>query len=165
MTAGEWDIARPAAECSVCRRPLAAGEEHHSVLLDNRTEFVRRDVCPECWPRQPAAECVGSWKTRVPHRDARRKRFVDDDVILNFFERCAGSDDPLKVNFRFVLGLVLLRKRLLRYDNTVVEAGGEHWVMRPAAGGEPVRVLNPRLTEEEIARVSEELGKILNSEV
>lgn len=164
MTA-DWEITRAGPACSRCARALAPGDDHFSVLLDNKTEFVRQDVCPDCWNRSAPPECVGFWKTQVPRRDAKRKKFVDDDVIVNFFERCDGTDDPLKCNFRFVLGLVLLRKRLLKYENTVVEDGREYWSMKPAAGGEPVRVLNPRLTEEQITQVSEELGKILNTEV
>jgi hypothetical protein len=165
MSTGEWDVARAAGACARCGRAFREGDEHYSVLIDEKTAFVRRDLCPECRPKEPAAQAGVYWKTRVPRKDARKKTFVDDDVIINFFERCGGETEPLRLNFRFVLALVLMRKRLLKYENTVTEDGQEFWLMKLAGSDEPVKVLNPRLTEEQIAQVSEELGKILNSEV
>jgi len=165
MSTTEWDIAKPVGTCARCARVLQPGEDHFSLLIDRTTEFARNDVCCDCWTRGGAGECFGFWKTQVPRKDAKRRRFVDDDVILNFFDRCEGSDDPLRLSFRFVLSLVLMRKRLVKYENTEMEGGAEYWTMRVNGRDEPVKVLNPKLDEEQIRQVSEELGKILNSEV
>lgn len=165
MSTGDWDVGRSASGCTRCGRAFREGDEHYSVLLDAGTSFARQDVCPECWPQQPQSATLGHWKTRVPKKDAKKRRFVDDDVIVNFFERCDGAEDPLKLNFRFVLALVLMRKRLLKYEDSAVENGREVWRMKVVGRGETTKVVNPKLNEEEIAQVSEELGKILNAEV
>jgi hypothetical protein len=166
MTNTEWDVARPGTECSRCARALAVGEEHWSVLLDDGgVRHLRREVCTACWNGAAEPGAVAVWKTRVPRRDAAKRRLVGDDVLLNFFERCAGSDDPDKRNFRFVLGLMLMRKRLLKYESAEIRPdGSEVWTLRAPSGGEPVEVVNPKLAEEQIDQVSAQVTAMLEAE-
>ena len=55
----------------------------------------------------------------MPKGEQKKKIFVDDQVLCEIFERLADTTEPPKLNFRFVLGLILMRKahdRLRRYS-------------------------------------------------
>ncbi len=90
---------------------------------------------------------------------------VDNDVIINLFLRLEGAEQEIKLNFRFVLALILMRKRILKYHGTAIEDGAEYWSMRLVKEQDIHKVLNPRMDEERITRVSQELGAILHGDV
>lgn len=101
------------------------------------------------------------FKTRMPRKEEPKRTFVDDDLLINFFTRLADSDDASKLRFRFVLSLILLRKRLLKYDRTIREGDVEHWEMRLMRDKSAHKVLNPRLNDDEIEDLTGQLGAIL----
>jgi hypothetical protein len=86
-------------------------------------------------------------------------------MLLDLFERLGADERPHRVRFRFVLMLLLLRKKLLRIVETTSEGGVEYWRVLPkgAAEGEaPVSVVNPKLDERAACEISEQLGEVLD---
>jgi hypothetical protein len=158
---------------------------------DQSPRFERLDYGPGAWERSPWADGgalldegqsahpadrfgaapVAVWTYRVgPAEPARRKTFVDDRVLTQFFLRLEGDDDPQSVQFRFVLMLILMRHRKLRHVGTTDNA----WKVRlsPAmaeathASPEQVHeVTDPRLGEAEVGDVARQLSQVLNADV
>ena len=159
----EWEVKRPSETCSLCARAFAVGESYRSALLDLGTQFERRDFCLPCWEREKPAT-FSSWQTRRPKPDEERQRLADDDVILNFFHRLEGQTEPLRINFRYIVALILMRKRILKFETTEREDDRDYWVLRLVRDGTRHRVINPRLTDEEVERLSEEVGQLLNTD-
>ncbi|MDW8263280.1 MAG: hypothetical protein RMJ35_12205, partial [Phycisphaerales bacterium] len=83
----------------------------------------------------------------------------------DLFERLADASEPAKVSFRFVLGLILMRKRLLNFETSRVESGREIWTVRLKGRDEPLQMIDPKLTEDQLGEVTQQLGQILNSEL
>ncbi len=160
----QWETAKPTGTCSVSGRQLEEGEEYYAVFFEEGDSFRRVDYSLESWDGQPAnAFCF--FKTRVPIQEEKKKKlFVDDGMLINFFERLASETEPVRLQFRFVLALILMRKRILRYEETVRDDGAELWQMRLVKEKSLHRVLNPHLTDEQIAGVSIQLGAILNGD-
>ena len=75
------------------------------------------------------------------------------------------SRDAVRVQFRFVLALILMRKRLLRYDSSAVEDGREVWQMTLLPEKSSHQVVNPQLSDNQIDGVSEQLGAVLHGDV
>lgn len=156
----EYEVSKSSGTCCVTGRPIAEDEVFYSALFETAEGFERRDYADEAWQGPPAgALCF--FKTRMPKKQEARRTFVDDDVLLNFFQRLEGADDPSKLRFRFVLSLILLRKRLLKYDRTLREGGGEYWEMRLIREKTAHKVYNPVLTDDEIQDLTGQLGSIL----
>ena len=81
------------------------------------------------------------------------------------FERLADDDRPQRVAFRYLLALVLLRKRKLKLVGREDAEVGEVWLLQfRGVDGEQVRVKNPGIAEEEIQDLSEQLGEILQGD-
>ena len=101
--------------CAKTERALNPGEVYFSVLEAAELDFVRHDYCVEAW-QGPPAECVGWWRSRIPTKHDAQPRLAPTDVMLNLFE--ALEERPLELEFRYLLGLLLLRRRLVRRDES-----------------------------------------------
>ena len=115
---------------------------------------------------------IGHWKSTVPEPNTRPKVFVDDTVLMNLLRRLEEADSADKQAFRYVLALILLRKKLVRFDGS----DGDTWLLTPkldpAKGpmskwneDETLRVLDPRLDEAGIEAVTRQLNEILEGEL
>ncbi len=160
----QWDIARSSGVCAATGKPLAEGEEHYAVLFEEGESFRREDYSLEAWNGPPpGAFCF--FRTTVPVKERKKRLLIDDDLLINFFTRLADERHESRLNFRFVLALILMRKRILKYEETQREAGGEYWHMRLVRDQSMHRVLNPHLDESQIEQVSRELGVILHGDM
>jgi hypothetical protein len=159
--AREYEIARPSFRCCTCARELSAGEEFMARLLDFGSEFRREDLCLSCW-RGGQEGAFSVWRSKVPAAQEVKKTFVDDAVLVDFFLKLSDQQEPAKVNFRFVLALMLMRKKLLIYDACAKdEQGREVWTMHLKSDAAPLAVVHPELDEPQVAEVRAQLGAIL----
>lgn len=160
----QWEIQRPLGRCAGTDTPFEPGQEFYAALVEIDGSFQRRDYSVEFW-NEHHPQVFSYWKTHLPEPNQKKKLFVDDSVLVNFFERLAEETDPLKMNFRFVLALILMRKRILKYEATVRGSGQEVWQMRQTGSKQIHDVINPQLNEEQIQQVSNEISAILQGEV
>jgi hypothetical protein len=86
-------------------------------------------------------------------------------VLCEIFERLAETTEPAKLNFRFVLGLILMRKRMIVYEDTRTEEGREIWRVRFRGRDDKLDLVNPKLDEQQVMEVSQQLSEILNEEL
>ena len=174
----QWEVAKTIGVCAGCDQALTPNQDYCAALLecvqqiapdsesleDKSSGFERRDFCENCWQSlKPEVFCF--WKTRLPAPAEKKKLLVDDAVLLDIFERLAGTDERVKINFRFVLALILMRKRILKYQQTDYRDGQEFWIMGQVREQTKHEVLNPRLDDAQIQEVSEQLSTILRSEL
>ena len=157
----DWQIARGERKCASCGREFQEEESYCSALYDRKTEFERQDFCTDCWNGE-TPEMFSFWQTRVPPREAKKKLLVDDDVLLDFFRRLEGATDELKVNFRYILTLILMRRKVLKFTDVKRSDDTEFLVVELRREKTTFDVLNPQLDEQKIAQVTEEVGTILN---
>jgi hypothetical protein len=165
----DWNISRSQRRCSKCDKEFAEAEAYYSALYDTGADFERKDFCPGCWSApdgSPRERAFSFWKTEVPKAEEHKKVFVDDAVIFDFFQRLAGEEEQgVKRNFRYILGLMLMRKKVLKFKDVVREGDREYLVLRRSRTQEEHRVLDPKLTEQEMEDVKNELTQILETEV
>jgi hypothetical protein len=76
------------------------------------------------WLKGPPPEAIGWWKSEIPDRNASRRHWAPNDVMLQFFDELA--EQPDKQDMRYVLALLLVRRRVLRLEESRAnEQGGE----------------------------------------
>ncbi len=159
----QWKVQRTNCKCAGTEKELEPGESFYATLVESEEGFDRVDYCREYWEEhKPEVFCY--WMTRVPIKDEKEKLLVDDDVLINVFHRLDGEEDSKKVNFRFVLALILMRKRILKYDTTEYVDDKEVWKMKMVKNPNLMDVVNPHLDDEKIQEVSQELSTILNGD-
>ena len=166
--ATEYNISKTASQCCSCRRELGDGEEFVATVIEGDEELHRNDYCLACWDadgRPQEADLLGLWRGRLRRRQEKKRLFVDDELLINFFERLEDADDPAKVGFRFVLALVLMRKKLLVYDRSETADGADVWTMHLKGSQDQYKVIDPHMDEDKIAEVSQQLGDILEGQL
>jgi hypothetical protein len=127
----DYEVQRSTRHCATTGREFAPGEEFYSVLVAEGAELRRCDYSAEAW-QGPPAEAVGWWKCQVPDRTAGRSRWAPNDVLLGFFDELA--EQPDKQDMRYVLTLLLVRRRVMRVEEE----------RRDAAGRETLALVCPR---------------------
>ncbi len=170
--AKEYNISKTSGACSNCESIMQPEDEYVAVVREVEEEFRREDYCLSCWdsedksPDAESPDVLGAWRTRVPLPQEKKKLFVDDELLVNFFRRLEDAEDAAKLTFRYVLALVLMRKRMLVYDRMErTDEGVEIWQMHFKGSDQVEKVIDPKMDEDKIAEVSGQLGQIMESEL
>ena len=164
MMANEWEFSRTTGSCAATGRELAEGESYYAVLFETPEGFERKDYTLEAWSGPPQGSyCY--WRARVPVREKKSGPVaVDHALLTHFFLRLEDEDSQIKQQFRFVLALLLMRKRHLKFERAVQEGGREYWQVRLVREQSEHKVLNPRLSDQEVQHLSEQLTAILSGD-
>ena len=159
-----FDVPRCSKVCAATSRELKPGEWFHSVLLIDKGEIKRLDYSQDGWEGPPAdetMELIGHWKSRLPMANDNKAKLAPNDILLNLFDQLA--DEPDKREMRYVLVLLLIRRRILRLEKEETDAasGGKTMLVycpkREASYHVPVE--NP--SDEQIEQMQETLTSLL----
>lgn len=162
-------IGRFTGRCAATGAELVPGSRCVTVVVDRGDEgFERLDYSPEAWETQsrpPGVVCV--WRSVAPEPEAKRGLVIDDEVLEEMVTRLAGDDRPDRVAFRWLVSLMLLRKRRLRHLRVERRDGREIWLFarRGEEEGNELEVVNPHLGEEDLRSLAEQLGAFVESDL
>ena len=168
----EWEIKKTVGKCVATDHEFEVGEEYFASLVSTEEGLVRQDFCVDYWnEHHPEVYCF--WKSKMPHPEQKKKKlFVDDAMLMAFFDRLEEETEKQKIDFRFVLMLILMRKRKLKYESSRLEKGQteddhstEIWTLKVTGQDRTVDVVNPHLDEDQIEELSGQMGQILNSDL
>lgn len=111
---GEYKVGRCSRKCFGENRPLREGEVYFSVLIENRDGFERRDYSVDAWEGPPDG-CVGHWKCRMPESGERELVLAPREVLIDLLRQMESAEpDPTTAKLRYLLALLLLRRRMVR---------------------------------------------------
>jgi hypothetical protein len=159
----DYQIQPNTRRCAASGRELRPGEKYFSTLLEEGGKFVRKDYAAEAWQGPPEG-AFGFWAGRIPQPNARRRPPIDDDLLLDCFGRLEGQEEPARVNFRYVLALLLMRRRRFRFEEARQEIGREVLCLRCTRTGARHQVVNPGLSDDELTAVQEDVFQALGWE-
>ena len=159
----DYQIQTNSRRCAISGRELRPGERFYSVLLDEASQFIRKDYSQENWQGPPAG-AFSFWAGTIPAGQESRSLRIDDDLLVDCFQRLEGQTEPSRINFRYVVALLLMRRKRFKFEEARTERDQEILLLRCARTKAQYRVINPRLTEEEMAAVQEEVFKVLGWE-
>jgi hypothetical protein len=156
----EYQIQENSRCCATTGRALQAGERFYTALLEEGGQFIRKDYSTEAWQGPPKG-AFSFWSGRVPARDEARRPRIDDDLLFDCFQRLEGQTESARLNFRYVVALLLMRRKRLKFEEVRTDGGQEVLCLRCTRTRAQYQVVNPRLTEGEMASVQEEVFKVL----
>jgi len=160
-----YQVAKPQGVCHITNQPIEPGQKFMAALRETPAGFERLDISLGAWPQFDRKDVIGFWQTVMPKHEQKKKVFVDDQVLCEIFERLAETTEPAKLNFRFVLGLILMRKRMIVYEDTRMDGEKEIWQVRFKGRDDRLDLVNPKLDEQQVMEVSQQLSEILNEEL
>jgi hypothetical protein len=109
----DFEVQRCTRRCAASNRALEPGDWCYSVLEVQGADVIRKDFAAESWSGAPEG-AVGWWKGRVPEPSAKKIKLAPNDVLLELFDQLA--EQPDQADLRYVLTLLLIRRRVLRVD-------------------------------------------------
>ncbi len=125
---GEYHVSRCSRQCHALGRPLREGEWYYSVVIETDDEnYVRRDYSAESW-QGPPEQAIGWWKNRMPRATEKKLVLAPPEVLIDLLRQMASFSEKAKL--RYLLAIMLMRKRLLRPHDFVGNESLEPGMMR-----------------------------------
>ena len=158
-----YQIQGPARQCAASGRELRAGERFYSVLLEEAGQLVRKDYASDAWPGPPPG-AIGYWSGRIPASGQPRRPTINDEWLLDCFAHLGEAKAPAQKNFRYVIALLLMRRKRFKFEDVRKSDGQEFLLLRDGKTGARYEVLDPHLDDAEAASVQEEVFRVLGWE-
>lgn len=161
----KYPVGRARETCMACERLVAPGEEMVSALIFNGVEFERKDWCVACWEGVRQEDLYSFWRAVVPEKEEQpRARTVNVSVLRDLFLRLAEEKDPSKEAITFLIGMILVQKRVLKFRSVRTEKKKRIVVLGKPRSRTVYPVVDPELDADQMERMREELRQILDQE-
>ena len=152
----EYQIRPAGRSCALSGRAFRAGEWCWSVLVEKSGEVVRQDICEESWTGAPAG-AIGYWRCLAGGVAEPTRPKLTADSLFQSFLQLYESPNRVQQQYRYILALLLLRKRRLILEE-VVEVDDRPTMRLSGSGGEgPFEIPEEELTEAEVERLQQQL--------
>lgn len=163
-----YESARPTRVCAATGRSFEAGERYVATLAEHGAsgELVRLDYSTEAWDAgaRPGAGLVliGTWRARADTPGLSAAPVLSVDESMDLFERLGEATEPRAMTTRYLLALLLMRKRVLLARGTRRDARGRVLLVLAARAGDATyEVVDPGLDERSTGEGIEELGALI----
>ena len=129
------------------------------MLIAEGADLRRLDYCAEAW-EGPPENATGSWRSRMPSVTQKRMQWAPNDVMLHFFEEL--ENQPERSDMRFVLALLLVRRRVFREeDRSKDEQGREVTILVCPRNNKTYTVPTVLPGPERVEKIQNELAELL----
>jgi len=158
----EWNIQARALQCAVSSRPFEKGEKVFSALYWRDGQYVRTDLNEESWKaRNENIEPLSAWQTEFVPPPPQAPETLKKDDAESLLRRLISENAPTTLNARYILALMLERKKVVRQIERQRNAGLSVLVYEHIPTGEVWLIEDPGLKLGELKTVQEEVAKLL----
>jgi hypothetical protein len=161
---GDFRIGRRGGVCSACAAALTPGAPASSALYEapaaGESGFERRDFCAACFEDPAKRGAPFSWWTAVVPVPETKKAVFDTGVAKEFLVRLLREDAAERASLRYLLVLLLLRKRIVKVADQFVRDGAELMVLSVPPDETVYEVPCLDIDEAEATKLRDELGRL-----
>lgn len=162
----EWQVGKSTHQCARSGRLLVVGETYYSALVEEGEGFARLDLSQESWPEEDRAVFFSYWKTKVQApEDVQKKLVIDVEAFYTFFLNLMEVEDGSKALFRYLVALILVRKRILRLDEIAKSPEGDQLIIYDRRTEKVLAIDCPEVTEDRLEEAQEQLNQIFECQV
>ncbi len=163
----DWKIKARAHVCVVTGEPFREEEPFFTALFEDDSEegFTRRDYSVAAWERERGTlQPFSYWRTvyEAPKADPGKKEVVEKESAESLLRRLIEEDAPGTENARFILALMLERKKTLKETDT--RSLGESMLrIYEHRSGDVFIIRDPMLRLDEIDPLQAEVAALLGA--
>ena len=155
----DYEVGRSTRHCVKTGREIQPGEIFYSTLIVQGADVLREDFSSEGWLGPPEG-VLGWWQSTMPARDTKREQWAPSDIMLNLLEELDAQ--PQRHDMRYVLSLLLVRRRVVRLEDTEHdELGREVSLLYCPRRETTYRVVTVIPGEERSKAIQQELSQLL----
>ena len=160
MMQADWEIKSRAHQCSRTGREFAEGEFFYTILVREGEGFLREDMSEEAWnERNENIQPFSFWRSKYEPPAPPPAEPLPRDDAEGLLRRLIQENDPAYSNVRYILALMLERKRVIRPLESLDD---DMLVYEHLATGETFVLANPKLSLERIPEVQREVSALLD---
>ena len=164
----EWNIQARSHACQACEKPFADEDPCHTLLLEDRNQYTRMDVCQQCWETQyieGAADRKGfisHWQSvyhappAAPPEPIQRE--TAEDLLRKLIAGGQSKDGPVC----YILAVMLERKRLLKVKEQTQRDGVRVFIYEQPKTGDIFTITDPNLRLDQLEQVQRDITQLLN---
>lgn len=167
----DWRIKTRSHQCQKSGRPFDDGEIIFTALFespDDDGRFDRRDFCADAWDdARRESPPFSFWRSTYepPAADPPRPEVVAREGAESLLRRLIDEDQTTTENARYILAVMLERKKLLRETDARETAdGGLLRIYEHAKTGEVLIVADPQLHLDEVEQIQHGVLALLRGE-
>jgi hypothetical protein len=159
----EWSIQSRSERCSATGAPFQEGEFFYTLLFDEKEGLRREDLSEEAWKaRDSSREPYSFWRSKFelppPAAPEALGKQTAEDLLRAFMQQ----NSPQHASVRYILALMLERKRLLKQVEAHRNEQGERTLIyEHAKTGEVFVIPEPTLRLDQMEQVQTEVAALL----
>jgi len=160
-----WHIRSRSHQCSLSGRTFEEGESFYTAIyFDPETSgYMRRDIGLDSWKQELSErQPIASWKSVYsPQITEERPEVATKENAMSLLQRFIEEDEQRTENARYILALMLERKRILTPTASKETESGRMLFYEAKKTGEVFMVRDPELRLDELALLQDEVAFLL----
>jgi hypothetical protein len=159
----EWQIKSRAHECARTQARFFEGDTIYTLLFRDDSGFRREDISEEAWHScMESVQPFSFWKSSYEYPPPPPPEPLPKESVETHLRQLIHEDRPEKTNARYILALMLERKKTLKQVD-VRETGDERiLIYEHAKTGEVFLILDPKLRLDQLDAVQTEVYAFLS---
>lgn len=155
----DFQIQKCSRRCRSTDAEFKPGDLFYSVLVEEDGELVRHDYANDAWSGPPH-DSLGWWQSQMPDPTSTRVDWAPSDVMIHYFEQLA--EDAARHDLRYVLALLMVRRRIVRLEDTeAAKDGGAEMVLYCPKNEREYRVRVVHPAAERVTEIQQALAGML----
>lgn len=160
-----WSIKSRAHNCAATETPFEEGQKIRAAIFPDldSSGYLRKDFSIEAWDAMEDRETpFSTWLTTYepPVIEEKAEDVVDDDPE-SLLHRMVEEDEEYTENARYILAVMLERKKLLRETDTQSIPSGILRVYEHRKTGDVYIIKDPQIPLSDVDKVQEEIRELL----
>jgi hypothetical protein len=161
----EWNIQSRGHGCEVCGKTFADKESYHTLLIDEKSEFRRSDVCVACWPAkstdaQSGSGFISHWQG-VYEAPPPVTEAIQKETAETLLRKLIEQNDPAHAPAGYILAVMLERKRILKVKEQLVRDGQRIFIYEHPKTGDIFTIADPNLRLDQLEQVQRDVAGLL----
>lgn len=159
-----WRVQKCAKSCGACEREFKDKERLFSKLIFDEGQYVRQDLCRDCWDKNDPG--LSSWKTTFIVPPPPEEEAVKKENAESLLRRLMAKENEEDLAAIFILTVMLERKKILiERDVRKGEDGQRLRIYEHRKTNESFMVLDPELKLDELESVQEQVVALLSGHI
>jgi len=164
----EWNIQARSHVCQSCEKPFADGEQCQTLLLEERHQYLRMDVCKQCWDTQYGEGTadrkgfISQWQSIYHPPPAAPPEAIRRETAEELLRKLIAAGQPKDGPVCFILAVMLERKRILKVKEQFQRDGARVFIYEQPRTGDVFTITDPDLRLDQLEEVQRDISLLLN---
>ena len=163
----DWNIQSRSHHCQACDKAFGDDEKYHTVLTDEKSGYLRLDVCVKCWQSQYADGAadrkgfISFWQGVYEAPPPAPPDAIQRDTAESLLRKLIEANDVLFTAAAYILAVMLERKRQLKIKEQFTREGRRVFIYEQPKTGDLFTIPDPNLQLDQLEAVQTQVAHLL----